>query len=142
MEEIEAARCGLEFGATYRVRRDQAALRDNFRAGELVTYWRHGYSRHDGYHGFFFRQPGTQAVRSWDVEDVDPVAREALFERVSGPHVLIGAARTGDVAEVAAALPGLRGDEASLVLELAIEAAIDAKQPSTLPSLLGPQLVP
>ena len=70
-------------GTTYRVRKDFTALRDNFVAGELLTFTRYGHSWYDGIGGFFFSQPGTDRILVWDLYDGDDVTiwRE-LFEEL------------------------------------------------------------
>ena len=57
----------FEYGAVYRTRVDFPAQRDRFALGEVLMYWRFGTSVYDGRQGYFFRQPASERVRSWDV---------------------------------------------------------------------------
>jgi hypothetical protein len=134
----------FQFGAAYRVREDFTAERDAFRAGEALVYWRYGSSSYDGMQGWFFRQPGTLAVRSWDLplgEDPRPVFQR-LFEQIAGPDPLIAAAESGarDALEAALA-PGVPPERA-LAVELALERAAQAGQPAAIHRLLPLGLLP
>jgi hypothetical protein len=73
----------FEVGHQYRVRSDFKALRDNFRAGEMLTFERDAYSHYHGYTGYFFSQTGTEQIRVWDIHDGENLScwRE-LFEEV------------------------------------------------------------
>ncbi|MCX6047582.1 MAG: hypothetical protein NT075_20985 [Chloroflexi bacterium] len=72
-------------GRQYRVRHDFAALRDSFRAGEILTFHHDAYSRYDNYTGYFFSQPDTQPVRVWDIHDDENLdSWQALFEAIEG----------------------------------------------------------
>ncbi len=59
----------FEPGRAYRVLQDFTALRDRFRAGEVLIYDSDGYSRYDGYTGYFFRQEDGEGLRIWDIAD-------------------------------------------------------------------------
>ena len=75
--------CPFIKGASYRVRRDFKAFRDEFRAGEVLVFKSEAYSRYDGMTGYFFTAPDSEAYRSWDVSDEDEVSVwKDLFERL------------------------------------------------------------
>jgi hypothetical protein len=127
---------GFEPGDVYRVRRDADLLRDRFRAGEVMVFWRHAYSIYDSMHGFFFLQAGSERTRAWDTETADAAERDGLLEKIGSAAPVIGAARTGDVEAVRQALPATRDVEGLLMVQLAIESAIAARQPGGIPLLL------
>ena len=71
-------------GRCHRVRRDFRALRDSFKAGDLLTFESEAYSRYDGMTGYFFSQPGVQHLRVWDLGDDESSAMwRELFEEMS-----------------------------------------------------------
>lgn len=73
----------FKIGLPYRVQRCFTGLRDNFQAGEVLVYDRDAYSCYDGYTGYFFFQPETQQMRSWDIhDDEQPDIWRDLFEEV------------------------------------------------------------
>ncbi len=129
----------FQFGATYRVREDFTAERDAFRAGEELVYWRYGSSHHDDMQGWFFRQPGSPHVRSWDLslgERPEP-SFSRLFEQVAPPDPLIAAAAQGSLDTVRASLsPGLTSQRA-LTVELALERAAAAGHAPVIRQLLA-----
>jgi hypothetical protein len=70
----------FEKGRSYRVRQSFAAMRDDFREGEVLRYKENAYSRYDGISGFFFTDEKGK-IRSWDVRDDDSLtAWSELFE--------------------------------------------------------------
>ena len=73
----------FKIGARYRVRRDFKALRDSFKAGEVLTYHSDAWSRYDGIAGYFFQQTGKERLRTWDIDDGEDLEiwRE-LFEQL------------------------------------------------------------
>jgi hypothetical protein len=134
----------FQFGATYRVREDFAAERDSFRAGEELVYWRYGSSTYDGMQGWFFRQPGAPTVRSWDLplgEDPRP-AFMRLFEQLAGPDPLIAAAEPGAPEALEVALSSSAPASRALMVELAIERAVQTGQAAAIFRLLALGLVP
>ncbi len=82
--------CPFKKGNAYRVRRDFDALRDSFVTGEILVFDSCAWSRYDGMSGFFFRQPGREGIRLWDIaDDVDLQVWKELFEDL-GAHPLDG----------------------------------------------------
>jgi len=70
-------------GRHYRVRKDFAALRDSFTAGDILTFDSEAWSRYDGITGYFFRQPARETLRVWDIEDdADIQIWTELFEEI------------------------------------------------------------
>jgi hypothetical protein len=70
-------------GKRYRVLSEFKALRDTFRAGEILVFHSEAYSRYDGITGYFFTQDGIAGLRRWDVSDEDDTAVvSALFEEL------------------------------------------------------------
>lgn len=70
-------------GVAYRVRRDFAALRDRFSAGEILVYVGSEWSRYDGITCYLFRLDGCGDMRWWDVRDEDDLdIRKELFEEI------------------------------------------------------------
>lgn len=61
-------------GHCYRVLRDFTALRDQFQAGEILTFHSVAYSRYDSYTGYFFTQSGAPHLRAWDIHDDEDIA--------------------------------------------------------------------
>jgi hypothetical protein len=124
----------FEAGACYEVVASFEALRDRFVEGERMWYFRSAYSRFDGMHGFFFRQPGWK-VRSWDVSLLDEARSEwqARFRRVAPPHPLIEAARDGRPSGID--LEAL-GSIAEIDRELALEAAAERDHAGFVGALL------
>jgi len=116
----------FEYGAVYRVLIDFEAPRDRFVAGELLMYWRFGSSIYDSMQGYFFRQPDSERVRSWDISlGGDAAGWVDLFEQVSPPEPLIAAAQRDDVVAVEGALRDDGDPLWQLSFELAIEAAAE-----------------
>lgn len=70
-------------GHSYRVRRDFKAPHDSFQSGEVLTFVRGAYSAYHGYTGYFFSQPGSVNLRSWDIHDDDDLeVWKSLFEEI------------------------------------------------------------
>ena len=59
--------CPFTRGKHYRVRKTFKALRDTFSAGEVMTFDSDAWSRYDEITGYFFRQPGRDHLRAWDI---------------------------------------------------------------------------
>ena len=59
----------FHIGRQYRVRKDFRALRDTFRAGEVLSFDSAAWSRYDGITGYFFTQEGREGLRLWDIDD-------------------------------------------------------------------------
>jgi len=69
--------------ATLFVRRDFGSLRDNFTAGEILTFRYDAWSRYEGMTGYFFEQPDAK-WRIWDISDDDDLEIwKELFEEES-----------------------------------------------------------
>jgi hypothetical protein len=120
-------------GARYRVLRDETALRDVFRRGQRLLYWRHAYSFYDGLHGWFFLDD-SGAVLAWDLPDVDVAARDTLFALDGEPSALIKACADGDARlarEAIARSPPGRGER-----RLAFERSCESSSPDCLRLLL------
>ncbi|HTA29016.1 MAG TPA: hypothetical protein VK731_00950, partial [Candidatus Cybelea sp.] len=77
-------RCPFKIGARYRVRRDFKALRESFKADEVLTYHSDAWSRYDGITGYFFEQTSTTGMKVWDIDDGEDLEiwRE-LFEALT-----------------------------------------------------------
>ncbi len=99
----ENAESLFEQGATYTVRKNADCLRDRFVSGETLVYWRHAYSIYDGMHGWFFYD-AAGAIRSWDSQNVDVLARDALFVFQAPPPPLLDACAEGSAVRVKEAL--------------------------------------
>jgi len=113
----------FEYGAVYRVRHDFEAPRDRFVAGELLMYWRFGSSVYDGQQGYFFQQPDSERVRSWDISiGGDTSGWVDHFELQSAPGPLIEAARRDDVV----AVEGLLRDDGDPLWQLTFALAFEA----------------
>ena len=70
-------------GSHYHVRADFKALRDSFVSGEVLIFDFQAWSRYDGITGYFFRQPGVEGLRVWDIADEEDVSVwTTLFEEV------------------------------------------------------------
>ena len=69
-------------GDQYEATRDILGHFDRIAKGERLTYKSTGFSRYDGYIGFFFTDAGG-ADRRWDIfDDQDPVAEaDKVFVR-------------------------------------------------------------
>lgn len=129
----------FEVGARYRTRAAIDALRDRFAAGEVLVYWRYGYSRYDDARGWFFRQPGSAAVRSYDLLGDAPLLRDELFERVSGPAAVVLATLTDDAVEIERLLADgtASGDpDEALDREIAAERALVLDRPGASSTLI------
>lgn len=75
--------CPFIRGRRYRVRKSFAALRDSFTADEVLTFDSDAWSRYDGITGYFFRQPGSEKLRVWDIDDdADILIWKELFEEL------------------------------------------------------------
>jgi hypothetical protein len=85
--EIRPSReCPFTRGRSYRVLQNFDALRDSFTAGEVMTFESDAWSRYDGFTGYFFRQPGREMLRSWDIaDDADILVWRVLFEELADP---------------------------------------------------------
>lgn len=129
----------FEVGARYRTRVGIDALRDRFAAGEVLVYWRFGSSRYDDARGWFFRQPGTRTVRSYDLLGGAPLDRDALFERVADPPLVIGAVTAGDLAALGRALDAADPTDPEVLLdhELATERALVLDRPACAAVLIA-----
>jgi hypothetical protein len=128
----------FEYAARYRPRRAIDAMRDRFEAGEVLVYWRYGYSRYDDARGWFFRQPGGLVVRSYDLFGGEPLLGDELFERVEGPRPVVVAAGAGDVAAIERAVTvAAAGADAMLDRELAAELALRLDRAASLEALLA-----
>ncbi|MDI1310766.1 hypothetical protein [Prosthecobacter sp.] len=76
--------CPFIIGKSYRVRSAFKALRDSFVADEVLLFDSFAWSRYDGITGYFFRQPGCETVRIWDLgDDEDILVWRELFEELS-----------------------------------------------------------
>jgi hypothetical protein len=127
----------FELGAVYRVRADFQAPRDRFEAGEILVYQSFGQSVYDGMKGYFFRVPGSPAVRPWDLAlGDDPGVWTQLFERVADPHPVILAVHRDDPAQAAAAVGDGEPALAELSLELAVQLAAERGSSAVLRALL------
>ena len=62
-------------GHRYRVRRNFRALRDVFKAGEILVYRRAAWSRYHGYTGHFFTSADHGREHVWDVVDEENADR-------------------------------------------------------------------
>lgn len=83
-QEIRSWRVSpFSVGRSYRVRRDFKALRDFFKAGNVLTCESDAYSHYHGFTGYVFCLAGAHQKRVWDIHDDDDLEcwRE-LFEEV------------------------------------------------------------
>ena len=134
MSEAEA----FEYAARYRTRRAIDAMRDRFETGEVLVYWRYGFSHYDDARGWFFRQPGGLVVRSYDLFGGEPLLRDELFERLEGPRPVVVAAAAGDVAAIERAVTVAAGDAAAMLdRELAAELAVRLDRAASFTALLA-----
>jgi len=70
-------------GHRYRVLKDFKVFRDNFNAGEVMTYSDDSWSRYDGIIGYFFVDGESGRVRALDVDDDDSLTfLEELLEEL------------------------------------------------------------
>lgn len=75
--------CPFKVGGLYRIKRDFAALRDRFIAGEEMRFHSDAWSRYDGMSGYFFAQESGRQLRAWDICDNDDISVwTELFEEV------------------------------------------------------------
>ncbi|MEZ4429902.1 MAG: ankyrin repeat domain-containing protein [Nannocystaceae bacterium] len=113
----------FRFAATYRPRHDLKALRDQFSAGEPLVYVGDATSIYDSMRGFFFRSPGADRIRSWDVPLGEAIEGTGPFEQVAPAPALIVAAEAGALATVRAELAAMTDPAAPMFVELAAERA-------------------
>ncbi|WP_367872560.1 hypothetical protein [Luteolibacter sp. Populi] len=75
--------CPFTPGRSYRVLKDFTALRDSFKAGQVLTYSSDAWSRYDGITGYFFVERGAGLSRVWDIDDGDDIGIwKELFEEL------------------------------------------------------------
>jgi hypothetical protein len=71
-------------GRSYRVRRDFQAVRNRFRAGEVLKFEGDAYGAESQTAAYFFSTPDAKPLRAWDVKDSEDLEKWLeIFEQVT-----------------------------------------------------------